>query len=437
MARATSRQVLIRLFFASTVGLVLLLAVTIWRQLHPAWGPYQVAYAKLLARTTGQRPPWFTPLEVKQIHLPQLGRTDRCTTCHLGVDNPKMADAPQPFRTHPDYLIHPVEAFGCTVCHGGQGMAVTKQDAHGFVKHWERPLLPKPLLAASCASCHEAQAHLTTPPAPLTLTPSPILSPPGGEERGEGVGLAGTERLVRGKQLFDRLGCIGCHAVRGWGGPISTDLATVAYKPLDEFDFRYVRGPHTAVAWNLEHFKEPQRVNPGDPANHVPPTPMPNYQFTEEEATDLTALVFSYWREEVPSKYRVAAAPLTPDPSPSLPLPSGERDGVRERGRAVFQKYGCVGCHGIEGRGGMKNYNASTGGEVPPLTYVAQGLTNDQLKALIREGRYPTKADPRGPTPPLWMPTWKDKLSPEELDDVVEYLVSLYPSEMTLAAGGS
>lgn len=403
MARLSSRDVLTRLFFASTVGLVLLFLVMMARELNPEWGRYQITYAKLAAEKAGKRPPLWTPLEVKQIYLPQLGRTDRCTTCHLGVDNPKMADAPQPFRTHPNYQQHPFEDYGCTVCHGGQGMAVTKKDAHGFVKHWEQPLLPNAVLPASCTSCHDNWRQLP-----------------------------GTERLVRAQQLFDRLGCIGCHAVHGKGGPISTDLATVAYKGLDEFDFRYVHGPHTAVAWNVEHFKNPQAVNPGDPAANVPPSAMPNYQLTDEDAMDLTALVFSYWREDRPAKYRVPG-----DPAAATSPAGGKSMSAVERGRAAFQKYGCVGCHGVEGRGGMKNYNASTGDEVPPLTYVAHGFTKDQLKALIHDGRYPTKADPKGPTPPLWMPAWKDKLSAEEIDDVAEYLMSLYPADTGAPAASS
>lgn len=383
-------RIVYRLFFIASIGLTGLFFLMMWREGNPEWKDYQIQYARVLAKTTDTRPPWWTPVSVKQVHLPALGRTDRCMTCHLGVSNPKMVDAPQPFRTHPDYLVHPVEEYGCTICHGGQGMALTKEAAHGFVAHWERPLLPKAVLAASCATCHQDLG-----------------------------GLKGAEQLVRAKQLFDELGCIGCHAVNGWGGPISTDLATVAYKPLDEFDFRYVEGPHTAVHWNVAHFKDPQRVNPGDPASNVPPTPMPNYRLTEAQAWDLTALVFSFWQDDVPTKYRV--------PTKTPPRPAPTYASAAEAGRAVFYKYGCVACHGPEGRGGVKNYNAATGGEVPPLIYVAQGFAKDQMKELIRTGRYPTKADPRGPTPPLWMPTWKGKISDEELDQVVEYLYSLYP----------
>ena len=154
---------------------------------------------------------------------------------------------------------------------------------------------------------------------------------------------------------------------------------------------------------------------------------MPNYEFTDEEAQLLTALVLSFASEEgaegrpIPAGFKVrSTTPPVKEPVYAFPV---------ERGKAVYQKYGCVGCHGFEGRGGVKNFNAVTGGEVPPLTYVAQGFTKDQLKNLIRVGRYPTKADPHGPTPPLWMPTWKEKISEEELDDLVEFLVSLYPQE--------
>lgn len=385
-------RILYRLFFiASLVGTGLFFLM-MWREGNPEWKAYQVQYYRLLAQTTGDRKAVWTPLEVKQVHLPAFGRTDRCMTCHLGVANPKMADAPQPFRTHPDYLVHPVEEFGCTICHGGQGMALTKADAHGLVKHWEQPLLPTPLLVASCATCHQNLG-----------------------------GLKGAERLVQAQQLFETLGCVGCHTLNGRGNPLSTELTDVAQKPLDEHDFRYVQGVHTTYNWIYEHFKDPQAVTPGDLSAGVPPSPMPNYGLTDEEAVTLTAFILGVAPQQVPPAKRV------PDTRPAPPPP--QYASPVEAGRAVFQKYGCIACHGPEGRGGIKNYNAAPGGEVPPLIYVAQGFTKDQLKALIRTGRYPTKLDPRGPTPPLWMPAWKGKIAEAELDQLADYLGSLYPQE--------
>ncbi|HEX9296736.1 MAG TPA: hypothetical protein VF881_12915 [Polyangiaceae bacterium] len=54
---------------------------------------------------------------------------DRCQTCHMGADSANYTDAslPRQFRTHPFrktlFATHPVEKFGCTPCHQGQGRA--------------------------------------------------------------------------------------------------------------------------------------------------------------------------------------------------------------------------------------------------------------------------------------------------------------------------
>ena len=41
------------------------------------------------------------PVEVRQILLPDLNRVDRCTTCHLAVDDPSYGGYPQPLAYHP------------------------------------------------------------------------------------------------------------------------------------------------------------------------------------------------------------------------------------------------------------------------------------------------------------------------------------------------
>ncbi|MEZ4302746.1 MAG: c-type cytochrome, partial [Polyangiaceae bacterium] len=88
---------------------------------------------------------------------------DRCHTCHMGVDSAAYTDAsiPREFRTHPmrSQLLasHPIEKFGCTTCHQGQGRATDKLAHSGWVleehhgeerwhfagdHYWEDPLLP-------------------------------------------------------------------------------------------------------------------------------------------------------------------------------------------------------------------------------------------------------------------------------------------------------
>lgn len=94
-------------------------------------------------------------------------QVDRCQTCHMGADMGNYTDPsiPPQFRTHPwrSTLLtsHPVEKFGCTSCHQGQGRATDKlahsgwhleeegtgedrQERWHFAgdHYWEDPILP-------------------------------------------------------------------------------------------------------------------------------------------------------------------------------------------------------------------------------------------------------------------------------------------------------
>ena len=92
-----------------------------------------------------------------------IEQVDRCHTCHMGVDSGNYTDAsiPLQFRTHPHrstlFSAHPVENFGCTSCHQGQGRATDAlshsswhlEEKHGKERwhyqgdhYWEDPLLP-------------------------------------------------------------------------------------------------------------------------------------------------------------------------------------------------------------------------------------------------------------------------------------------------------
>ncbi len=92
-------------------------------------------------------------------------QVDRCQTCHMGSDNGSYTATaiPKQFRTHPNrgvlFTVHPVEKFGCTSCHQGQGRATDmlshsgwhlEKDPHTGKErwhfkgdhYWEDPLLP-------------------------------------------------------------------------------------------------------------------------------------------------------------------------------------------------------------------------------------------------------------------------------------------------------
>lgn len=119
-----------------------------------------------------------------------------------------------------------------------------------------------------------------------------------------------------------------------------------------------------------------------------------------------------------------------------LPAPQSVRvdkppapDTAVARGRVVYERYGCRMCHGNDGKGGFANPNAETDGKVPAVIYVKEGYTPAEIAKLIRTGNPRIGlADPKGHTPPYRMPSWDDRMSARELDDLVQYLLSLYPA---------
>lgn len=393
------------LFLAASFSLAFMGGVFVFREVFPEWALTQMEYNRRLAEVTGDRSKRWAMPKIQQIHLPEFKRTDRCITCHAGIENKQMADQPQPFRSHPDLGIpgflekHSFSEIGCTVCHHGQGPALEKKHAHGPVKHWHQPLLEKNLTVASCASCH-----------------------------GNVNQLQGAERLQKAWVLFKEKGCIGCHNLHGKGMLVGPELAETYQKSPDQFDFRYVEGGghghgnETVAHWIKDHFRDPQRVVPGYPKLGIPETPMPKYGLTDEEVDLLTALTISFALEEgseeqpIPARFHVPAGPAEPEPAYGSKV---------EQGAAVFQRIGCVACHGPDGSGGIRNPNMDIGEEVPPLTHVGEGYSKEEIKEIIRDGRYPAKARKEDLAPPLWMPAWKDKLTEEEIDAVAEYLLSL------------
>lgn len=103
-------------------------------------------------------------------------------------------------------------------------------------------------------------------------------------------------------------------------------------------------------------------------------------------------------------------------------------DTAAARGRLVYERYGCRMCHGDAGKGGFANPNAETEGKVPNITMVKEGYTPAEIAGLIRKGNANIGlADAKGPTPPFRMPSWGDWMSAQEVNDLVQDLLSLYP----------
>src|SRR5664279_2248743 len=245
-----------QLFFAlSLIALGLILA-SVWQAGTPYWKIYQREFHKLEAQSEPnaltKAAVLATPPVIHQVLLTGLQRVDRCTTCHLGVEDPTMKNAPQPFRFHPGLGPHIPSKFGCTICHGGQGLATEKDAAHGKVMFWQTPLLPKEYIRASCGRCYKEGDVPDVP------------------------------ELMEGRHLFETQGCRGCHKLNGVGGSIGPDLTAEG-------------ASHRAPEWLERHFLAPNAVSAG--------SAMPNFHFTKEQARDLTYYMLSLTSEEMGSYY--------------------------------------------------------------------------------------------------------------------------------------
>ncbi len=413
------------LFIAGNFLLLALLGIAIVKDQNREWKKYQLEFYRMektrlkeaLASASSEDEKQILTkqlslvksqsIRIRQQMAPALGRYDRCTTCHLGYDPVLSPLSQTPYANHPYsakphavHKAHAVERFACTVCHEGQGLATTVDAGHGRVKHWDKPLRVGAYIQSSCAKCHSDLYDEKAMPQ--------------------------TAVWRRGEAIFKEKGCIGCHQIHGQGGPISVDLAEeTADKPLSRIDFSHTGLPEdqrTLANWIRLHFvKDPHELVPGDPKGEfneepIAPSGMPFFNLSAEDAEAVTTFVLSLWQDRIPMEYIVP--PAGPRPVPELKT-------AVQRGRAVYEKYGCAACHAPDGTGGVRNYNYVNGTE-PNLRKAVPTYTKEELVEKISKGVSPVgKADPKGPTPSLYMPPWKDKIKGQEMDDLVTYLFSI------------
>lgn len=289
-------------------------------------------------------------LQHQQLYLPELSVIDRCTTCHLGVENPTMADAPAPLTRHPGTILneHPVDKFGCSICHQGEGRAVTKDAAHGWrtdgrpVPHIDSPMLRAEAVYTSCGKCH-AELDLYGGDADLFAgggTAATVGARTGITEASLLRMLPGADRLMDGKRLTVSSGCLGCHKYRGRGGTLGPELTYVGDKTRHDFDFTGVRGEHTVEQWLFEHFKLPAEISPA--------TVMPDMKLTDGQARDLALYMMSLHRKTAPASH-MPRPPVDRDARLANGT-AGDSSGHAVRGETLYRMF-CSACHGADGYG--------------------------------------------------------------------------------------
>jgi mono/diheme cytochrome c family protein len=272
---------------------VAFLAIFSWVFFHEEGAEWRAAQARFRPIETQLKNPHqlaqaATVGGLRQIWLPELDRVDRCTTCHLGIDDPAFASAVAPFTTHPGTWLttHPTDRFGCTTCHDGQGQATDyAYAAHKPSALFDRPMRPLETIEANCGTCHRS------------------LDPPG------------APRLEEGRRLIAASGCVSCHEIPGFEG------MTFSGPALDSIGYK-VR-PDWVAGWLH------------DPKSYLSRSKMGNFRLSAGEITDLQAFLLSL-RAELPSTSTgVDWSRANPD-----------------AGRTLFGESRCVTCHSVEGRGG-------------------------------------------------------------------------------------
>lgn len=272
---------------------VAFLAIFTWvflKEYLAEWRKYQAAFRVLQPQLKDPHALSLAPRAegIRQIWLADIDRVDRCTTCHLGADDPDFGQAPQPFRTHSGTWLnsHQPERFGCTVCHAGQGEATGfRSAAHRSLPNWPEPMRSPELMEADCGACHRERVPRQAP------------------------------WLADGRRLIGEANCVACHDIPGFriDEVRAPRLESVGHKARPDWIARWLKEPKT----------------------YLPRSRMPNFRLEADEIEALSAFLLS----------QRAVAPLD-----ASAVDWKRADPVR--GRALFGEARCVSCHAIEGRGG-------------------------------------------------------------------------------------
>lgn len=423
-----------RVAFSVLAVLLLLALAGAWAKDHfTQWRSIQRRYNEVATRSGKPT----LPVGLRQVWRAELGVVDRCVTCHLAMGGAEPLAGDPLFAAHPP-IPHEPRELGCTPCHGGQGRATTRADAHGPTSTGTQPISDRPHFEAGCGTCHTG-----------LKTPSPALVEKGekliedyeclGCHREPGalstVGLkglgdawhdrhagltsndgltfipladedvpavtsalstrVGAPRLMAGKQLVAKLGCRGCHAFNGVGveGEEGPDLeeAIPSHDGL---------GTAEQAEWHRAHLLDPPRLTKN--------SRMPRLGLSEAEADLVTVFLLSLR----PRALGEAQLPIDRLRTSRL----GERDFATD-GASLYAAF-CSACHGPSGEGRLFE---ATEQRMPALgNPVFLALADDEfLRNTIRHGR-----------PGRRMPSWDKpgRLNAKEIDAVVGWLRGLEPA---------
>jgi cytochrome c1 len=281
----------VRAFGVVSLILLLALAIAPAKEHFSQWHSYQRKYLGLI-RDRGDAISLRRRFEpgIHQIWLPELGVVDRCTTCHLGLKEASLSDVTQqPFRKHP-VVPHSLDAFGCVICHGGQGQATTVVEAHHSERAGEEPILPTRYIESGCGQCHQNS-------------------------------LPGTPQLNLGRTMLSRYGCVHCHAVTR---PDGSKVAATDHPP----SLVHI-ADKTTREWLFSWLKDPQA--------YAASTTMPNFKLSAADASDISAYLVN------------SSSPKAGDTAADA-KPAANADPAA--GPSLYGESFCASCHSVQNAAG-------------------------------------------------------------------------------------
>ena len=317
-------------------------------------------------------------------HFTKVQKVDRCTSCHLGIDQKGFEQAPPPFRTHPklDLFVgsdspHPLEKFGCTVCHGGNGHSLTFKDtAHTPQSpeqaklweknyHWQRlekwgaKMLPLNHVEAACAKCHKGVVEVPQ-----------------------------AEKLNEGRRLVHTFGCFGCHKIEGF----STSGGESHWKIGPSL--QHV-GTKVDKDWIVRWLQDPKAFRP---TTHMPRIfNLSNTNTPEDRMKNQAAIQ--------------AIATYLMQHSTPVDLQKPPQQGDPQVGEKIFKDVGCLGCHSID-KFGVNDHG-------PNLMGMGSKTTADWIYTWIK--------NPKHYSENTRMPSLR--LTDEEASHLTSYLMTLRNEE--------
>ncbi|MEQ8351926.1 MAG: c-type cytochrome [Leptospiraceae bacterium] len=197
-----------------------------------------------------------------------------------------------------------------------------------------------------------------------------------------------SESVIRGKEIWERENCMGCHTILGEGAYYAPDLTKVVDKRGEE--------------WIRIFIKDPEAMFPGE-------RKMVQYDFNDQEMDDIIA--FLKWVGNIdtngwPPEPNISTSTIPGTRTSEAPtLPEAADTPAVAQAPAKFKSL-CVACHQVDGKGGNVG---------PALDGVANRFDRGYLVKWLK--------DPQAVKEGTTMP--KLPLNEQEVTSIVDYLMTL------------